>query len=135
MNLLKILEESIDSLWNNATYGATSELPRKDYQPYTTSSGYSYPYQQGIPPTATPGDEKTEEAAVTPWPLHTIETDLSNSFIHLVTALEKMQECLDKNISITKNQKTKIKNLMKISTNALRRIELVGVNVSKIFKK
>jgi Spy/CpxP family protein refolding chaperone len=67
--------------------------------------------------------------------LHTIETDLSNSFIHLVTALEKMQECLDKNISITKNQKTKIKNLMKISTNALRRIELVGVNVSKIFKK
>ena len=130
MNLIKTIEESLDGLWNNSQYGGSNELPRKDYQPYSTSQGYSYPYQAGGNSGAP--TEEPKNAISTPWPLNTIETDLSDSFVYLASAMNKMQQCLDGNASVKKEQRDKIKKLLKISSNALKRIEVVGLNIINI---
>ena len=130
MNLEKAIEESLDGLWNNRQYGGTSELPRKDYQPYSTSQGYSFPYQAGgnavVPP------EENPKATSIPWPLSTVENDLSDSFVYLVSAYNKMKRCLKENPSLKKDQRQNIKKLMKFTAQALKRIEFVGLNVVKI---
>lgn len=133
MNLKKIIEDSLDSMWNNSTYGGNNELPRKDYVPYTTSQGYGFPYQQGVDPSIPPQDDG--KATTTPWPLQDIETDLSNSFISLLTAIEKLKQCSENNLSLTKTQKKVIQKFIKISVNALKRIEIVGLNFARLLKK
>ena len=69
MNFKETLEESLDGLWNNRQYGGTNELPRKDYQPYSSSSGYSYPYQQGGNQMFPPTNREPDSIPSIPWPL------------------------------------------------------------------
>lgn len=130
MNLEKIINESLDGLWNNRQYGGTNELPRKDHQPYSTSQGYSYPYQAGG--ASEPPPEENAKAVSTPWPLNTVESDLSDSFVYLVSAYNKMKRCLNENPSLKEDQKQKIKKLMKLTGQALKRIEFVGLNIVKV---
>ena len=130
MDLNKTIEESLDGLWNNRQYGGTNESPRKDYQPYSTSQGYSYPYQAGGA-TSIPSPE-AEGVPSTPWPLNTIETDLSDSFVYLMSAFNKMKTCLEENPSLKKSQKANLRKLIKFAIGALKRIEFIGMNIIKV---
>jgi hypothetical protein len=132
MDLNKALNESLDGMWNNRQYGGTSEMPRKDYQPYSSSAGYTFPYQSGatsvFPPTA-PDPQNTPSI---PWPLNTVDHDLSDSFVYLVSAVKKMERCIKENPSLNDKQRSAIKSLMKLADESLKRIEVIGANIVKV---
>jgi hypothetical protein len=131
MDLDKTIEESLDGLWNNSQYGGVNELPRKDYQPYNPSGGYTFPYQSGMSPSS-PVNPDPENTPSIPWPLQTVTDDLTDSFIYLVAAIKKMERCERENISISDKQRENLNKLIKISKSALVRIRNVGANVVKI---
>lgn len=128
MDLNEVLNESLDGMWRNKPYGGNSEPPRKDYMPYTTKDGYAYPFQQGgsaaMPPS--PDPDNTPDL---PWPLQGITEDLSDSFVYLATAYQKMERCVKENPAPSDRQKEKIKKLMKFVEEALIRIKEVGVRI------
>lgn len=129
MDLKKTLQESLDGLWNNRSYGGTNELPRKDYQPYSSSSGYSYPYQQGgntmFPPTS-PDPQNTPSV---PWPLTTVTDDLADAFVYILSALKKMERCLKENPSLKPKQKNVLKKYIKFTKAALYIIRKIGKSI------
>ena len=129
MNFEETLEESLDGLWNNRQYGGTNELPRKDYQPYSSSQGYSFPYQKGSPPVFPPTAPEPEKIPSIPWPLDTVTSDLADSFVYLFSAYKKMQRCVNENPSLNKRQKLAIKVLMKLTKTSLIGIKKVGSNI------
>lgn len=132
MDLDKVLEESLDGLWNNRQYGGTNELPRKDFQPYSSSSGYSFPYQAGSPPVLPPTAPAPQNTPSIPWPLNTVTDDLSDSFVYLVAAVKKMQRCVDENPSLNKKQREMIKKMVIAINSSLKTIERVGASVIMI---
>lgn len=132
MNLEETLNESLDGMWNNRQYGGASELPRKDYQPYSSSAGYSYPYQaggQGVFPPSTPQPENTPSI---PWPLNTVTDDLSDAFIYTLSAMQKIERCINENPSLNKEQKQALKKMAIAIKDALKRINAVGKNIVTI---
>jgi hypothetical protein len=132
MDFNETLEESLDGLWNNRQFGSISELPRKDYQPYNSSGGYSYPYQaggEGVFPPSTPGPENTPSI---PWPLNTVTDDLSDAFIYTLSAMQKIERCISENPSLNKKQKEALKKLAIVTKDALKRIDAVGKNIITI---
>jgi hypothetical protein len=129
MDLDKVLEESLDGLWNNRQYGATSEAPRKDYQPLSSSDGYSFPYQAGSPPVFPPTTLQPQNTPSIPWPLNTVNDDLSDSFVYLVSAVKKMQRCVDENPSLNMKQREVIKKMVKAIDSSLKTIERVGASL------
>ncbi len=132
MNFKETLDESLDGLWNNRQYGGVSELPRKDYQPYTTSNGYSFPYQAGSPPVFPPTTPEAEPIASIPWPLETVTSDLADGFVYLFSALNKMKRCLNENPALNKKQKQVIKIFIKMLTIALVKTKKIGDNFIKV---
>lgn len=132
MDLDKVLEESLDGLWNNRQYGGTSEMPRKDYQPYSSSNGYSFPYQAGSPPVLPPTAPAPQNTPSIPWPLNTVTDDLSDSFVYLLAAVKKMQRCVNENPSLNKKQREAIVEMVKMTNSALKRIEKVGASIITI---
>lgn len=132
MDFDKVLEESLDGMWNNRQYGGTSEMPRKDYQPYSTSNGYSFPYQAGSPPVFAPTAPEPQNTPSIPWPLHTVTDDLSDSFVYLVSAVKKMQRCVDENPSLNLKQREVIKKMVKAINSSLKNIERVGASIEMI---
>lgn len=132
MDLDKALNESLDGMYNNRQYGGTSEMPRKDYQPYNSSGSYTFPYQAGSPPVFPPTAPDPQNTASIPWPLNTVTDDISDSFVYLLASVKKMERCLKENPSLNDKQKEAIKELMKISNEALERIEVVGANIISI---
>jgi hypothetical protein len=132
MDFKKTIEESLDGLWNNRQYGGTSEMPRKDYQPYSSSDGYSFPYQAGSPPVFPPTAPGPQNTPSIPWPLNTVTDDLSDSFVYLVAAVKKMQRCVDENPSLNVKQKEVIKKMVKAINSSLKNIERVGASVLMI---
>jgi hypothetical protein len=129
MDLNKVLEESLDGLWNNRQYGGTSEMPRKDYQPYSSSAGYTFPYQAGSPPVFPPTAPDPQNTPSIPWPLNTVTDDLSDSFVYLLAAVKKMERCIKENPSLNEKQKSAVKSLMNIANESLKRIEVIGANI------
>jgi hypothetical protein len=129
MDLTKVLEESLDGLWNNRQYGGTSEMPRKDYQPYSSSNGYSFPYQAGSPPVFAPTAQEPQNTPSIPWPLNTVTDDLSDSFVYLVSAVKKMQRCVDENPALNMKQKEVIKKMVGAINSSLKNIERVGASI------
>jgi len=129
MDLNKTLQESLDGLWGNRSYGGTSELPRKDYQPYSASSGYSYPYQQGgntmFPPTS-PDPQNTLSV---PWPMGNVTEDLADGFVYILSALKKMERCLNENPSLKPKQKKILKKYIKFLKAALYIVKKIGKSV------
>ena len=114
MDLKDALNEALDGLYNNPSYGGYSDAPRKDWGPQSNQYGYSFPYQKNnplFPPVGPP----TEQTPDMPWPLQTVSQDLTDSFIYLLTATNKMENCLNLNTSIDKKQKKKLESLIDYS--------------------
>jgi len=132
MNLKKTLEEELDGLWNNRQYGGASESPRKDYQPYSSSNGYSFPYQAGSPPVMPPTAPSPEGIPSMPWPLETVSVDLADAFVYLISAFNKLNRCIEENPSLNTKQRSVIKILLKLLKGSLLRIEKVGNNIVRV---
>lgn len=129
MNFEETIEESLDGLWGNRQYGGNSELPRKDYQPYSTSNGYTFPYQSGSPPATPPIPQDPDNTVSVPWPLNNVTNDLADSFVYLLSAYRCMQRCIKENPALNKKQKMAIKILLKFTKGALMRIKKVGETI------
>lgn len=129
MNLDKIINESIDTLWNQRQYPASSEWPRKDFVPFGSRNDYNFPYQKGTPPVFPPSSPMPENTPDMPWPLQTVTDDIADSFIYLLSAVKKMQRCVKENPAPTKEQKLKLKKLISIGFKTLKTIEKIGVHV------
>jgi hypothetical protein len=130
MELEKIIEEIYDSPSGN--YSASSEAPRKDFAPISKTNGYSYPYQRGGTSdnlTSPPPDAPTSY----PWPLQTVEDDLSDSFVFLATAMSKIAQSVKNNPTITSEQKEKAIFLYKKSKKALMMIKDIGIHIGDVF--
>ena len=137
MNFKETLEESLDVLWNNRQYGGTNELPRKDYQPYSSSSGYSYPYQQGGNPMFPPTNREPDSIPSIPWPLETVTSDLADGFVYILSALKKLETTVKQNPTLSEKRKKLIGKYIKALKASLYIIKKVGkgiinvVNLSK----
>jgi hypothetical protein len=129
MDFDKALNESLDGMWNNRQYGGASELPRKDYQPYSTSTGYGFPYQKGAPPISPPTSPQPENTPEIPWPLQNVTDDIADSFVYLLAALKKMEACLLENPSLKKKQRAKLKQYIRYTRGALARMQKVGMEI------
>jgi hypothetical protein len=129
MNFKETIEESLDGVWNNRQYGGASELPRKDYQPYSSSNGYSFPYQNGAPPIFPPTTPPPDNTPSLPWPLGTVTDDLADGFVYTLAAFNKMKMCLNENPSLNSKQKIAIKKLMKACGKAIYLTRKVGENI------
>jgi hypothetical protein len=127
------LEEIIEEIYNGGggSYGAYSEPPRKDFAPMSNSGGYNNAVQRG----GTAGDltEPPPDAPVSwPWPLQTVTTDFADSFVYLMTGINKMTQCIKKNPSLSKEAKRELIELYKRSNQALKIIKQVGVSLHKL---
>ena len=132
MNLDKVLNESLDGMWNNRQYGGTSESPRKDYQPMNSKDGYSFPYQAGSPPIFPPTSPTPENIPSIPWPLNTVTDDLADAFVYLVSAVKKMHRCVEENPAPSKQQKEEIKKMMNSLRQSLLNVEKVGAHIIEV---
>lgn len=129
MNLEKIIEEIYDT--GNKQYSAGSMAPRKDFAPVSTTGNYNYPYQKNMPsdvPTTPPPDGPPSY----PWPLQTIVDDLSDSFVYLIAATNKLAQCAKNNPVIKPKQKDQLIELYKKSKQALLLIKDVGLSIEKV---
>jgi hypothetical protein len=118
MDLQKALNEALDGLYNNPSYGGYSDAPRKDWGPQSNQYGYNFPYQKGNPlfPPVGPPKEQTPDM---PWPLQTVSDDLVEGFMSLLTATNKMENCLQLNTAIDNKQKKKLDSLIAYATKIL----------------
>lgn len=130
MDFKQLIEEIYDS--GGGSYPAYSEPPRKDFGPLSQSKGgYDNPYQQNssvgnlaeIPPPS---------PISYPWPLQTVTTDLADGFVLIVSAADKMSNCIKNNPSITDQQKEKLLTFFKSTKQALDILKDVGLNFHKL---
>jgi hypothetical protein len=129
MNLEKIIEEVYDR--GPQQYGAYSSAPRKDFVPLSTKDGYNYPNQQNQPLNnlTTP----PPQAPISyPWPLQTIVDDLSDSFICLLNAANKMSDCVKGNPTLSDEQKKEIFEFYRSSKKALDIIKKIGLDIGNV---
>lgn len=118
MDLHNALNEALDGMYNNPNYGGYSDAPRKDWGPQSNQQGYNFPYQKNNPlfPAVGPPVEQTADM---PWPLQTVTNDLADSFIYLLTASNKMENCLQLNTALDAKQKKKLNSLIAYSAKIL----------------
>jgi hypothetical protein len=130
MSLEKILTETLDGLWNNSNYGGTSEAPRKDFGPQSGQQGYNFPYQKNAPPIFPPTQPEPENTSNLAAPLQTVTQDLSDSFVYLLAAANKMENCLQFNKALNSKQKKKLKSLMEYATKVLGAIKHIDAQLN-----
>jgi hypothetical protein len=129
MKLERMIEEIYDA--GNKQYSAGSMAPRKDFAPVSTTGNYNYPYQKNMPsdvPTIPPPDAPVSY----PWPLQTIVDDLSDSFVYLIAAANKMAQCAKNNPTLKQKEKDSLIELYKKSKKALLLIKDVGMSIDKV---
>jgi hypothetical protein len=124
--LNEVINEDISTLWNNAHMGAASEAPRKDFVGFSTKDGYNFPYQHNAPPVFPPTDTQPEQTQSLPWPLQTINEDLTDSFVYLTAAYNKIETCLDQNAALSNNQRRQLEELKELSSKTLINIKTIG---------
>jgi hypothetical protein len=129
MDLNKLLEESLDGLYNNRSYGGFSDPPRKDFGPQSNQSGYNFPYQKGTPPFPLTGSGP-EQTSNLPWPLPTITYDLSDGFVYILAAANKIENCLKLNKSLSKEQIKKLEGLSEYSNKILKAIKNLDAKIN-----
>jgi hypothetical protein len=129
MNLNKIIEEVYNSGGGN--YPAYSEPPRKDFAPMSNKSGYENPYQRGGA-SQQPTEEAPERAPSMPWPLQTLNDDISDSFVFLTAGMTKMIQTVKLNPALDKNAKAELLDLYKKSKVALNLLKEIGLSVGKL---
>lgn len=128
MDIETVLNEALNGLYNNPNYGGYSDAPRKDWGPQSNQQGYSFPYQTNhLFPSTPPTPEQTPDM---PWPLQTVTHDLADSFIYLLTAANKMENCLHLNTSLDKKTKIKLNNLINFSAKILAAIKKLDAKLT-----
>jgi hypothetical protein len=123
MELDKIITEVYDTA--NKSYPAYSSPARKDFTPQSARNTPNFPYQHqddlnNPPPESVPS---------LPWPLSTVVDDLTDSFIFLSQAMDKISSAVKNNPSLNDKQKTKLIRLYKIAKFALKGIRKVGLHI------
>lgn len=133
LNLNKILDESLDSIWSPKQYQAGSYPPRKDQGPmFNQRDGKNFPYQQnanGQFPSSLPEPVNPQ---VFPWPLETINSDLSDGFVFLLSAAKKIKQCSTQNPSINQKQKDQLNKMFDYLLKVLKAVEKVGTNLPSV---
>lgn len=132
MNLDTVLNEAIGDIWNNAHYGATSEEPRKDFVGFSTKDGYNFPYQHNAPPVFPPTEPQPSQTTDLPWPLQTISSDLTDSFVYLIAAHNKIKTCIDQNPSISDKQRRQLEQIRNVTQDTLVTIKKIGETVLSV---
>ncbi len=115
---------------------ATKDSPRKDfgpasgngYPPSMNKKGLLDPYQSH--PYATMGDP--DRIPSMPYPLENIDSYLSDSFVYLNAALTQMKAAAQSNPSLSPIFVKEIKRLTKEGAKALKCIEDIGKNITKV---
>ena len=130
MNLNKLLHEALDGLWNTPNYGGYSDPPRKDFGPQSSQQGYNFPYQKNAPPVFPPTPPGPPGEVNLAWPLQTVSKDLADSFIYLLAAINKMENCARLNQGIDKEQKDKLKTLISQSTEILKSLKIIDAELN-----
>lgn len=130
MKLKELIEEVYDQ--GPKSYPAYSASPRKDFVPYSTKDGYNFPYQKNAPPIFPPEPPQPENPVALPWPLQTINDDLSDAYIYLLGAAKKISDVVANNPTINSEQKVEFTKLYKDLKIALDHIKKVGLKVSDV---
>lgn len=128
MNLNNIIEEIYEK--GGGSYPAYSQAPRKDFAPISQRGGYDYPYQQtGVAGSFT--EPPPDAPIVLPWPMQTINDDLSDGFVFIMSAANKITKCIKSNPALTEKQKEELIEIYKKTKQALELIKTVGLNIHK----
>jgi hypothetical protein len=130
MKLKDLIEEVYDQ--GPKSYPAYSSSPRKDFVPYSTKDGYNFPYQKNTPPIFPPEPPQPANPVALPWPLQTINDDLSDAYIYLLGAAKKISDVVANNPTINSEQKTQFTELYKDLKISLDHIKKVGLKVSDV---
>jgi len=111
MKFNSLVQEIYDTN-TNKNYPASSSAPRKDFAPVSTSNGYNYPYQNT---GASEMENPLPDNPITyPWELQTVTDDLSNSFVSIVAASQKIISSRD-NPALNVKQKQDLNKVVKYS--------------------
>jgi hypothetical protein len=133
LNINKIIDESLDSIWSPRQYQAGSYAPRKDQGPlFNQKDGKNFPYQHNAPPTFPPSLPEPVNPQVFPWPLETINADLGDGFVFLLSAAKKIKQCSTQNPSISQKQKDKLDQIFDYMLKVLKAVEKVGLNLPSV---
>jgi hypothetical protein len=130
MDLKQIIEEIYDR--GGGSYPAYSEAPRKDFAPMSGSKtgSYDYPYQQsGVAGAFT--EPPPDAPIILPWPMQTVTDDLADGFVLVMTAANKIVQCVNSNPALTETQKEQLIDIYKKTRHALDLIKEVGLNIGK----
>ena len=128
MDLNQIIEEVYER--GGGSYPAYSQAPRKDFAPLSTKGGYDYPYQQtGVAGKFT--EPPPDAPIVLPWPMQTVTDDLADGFVLIMSAANKIVQCVNSNPALTETQKEELIEIYKKTKQAMDLIKLVGTNIGK----
>jgi hypothetical protein len=129
MKFNKLVNEIYDTNINKQ-YGATNSAPRKDFAPASSKDGYINDYQNlGASELENP---QPDNPASYPWEIQTINDDLANGFVSIVSSAEKIKNAYKNNNVLNINQKNDFKNLYKLSKNILNAIKKVAFKIDEI---
>jgi len=123
MELDKIITEVYDTA--NKSYPAYSSPARKDFTPQSARNTPNFPYQHQDDLTNPP----PQSVPSLPWPLGTVIDDLSDSFVFLSQAIDKIASAVRNNPSLSDKQKTKLIRFYKIGKFALKGIRKIGLHI------
>ena len=123
MELDKIITEVYDTA--NKSYPAYSTPARKDFTPQSARNTPNFPYQRQDDLTNPP----PQSVPSLPWPLQTAVDDLTDSFVFLSQAMDKISAAVKNNPSLNDKQKTKLIRFYKIAKLSLRGIKKIGLHI------
>jgi hypothetical protein len=123
MELEKIITEVYDTA--NKSYPAYTSPARKDFTPQSARNTPNFPYQKQDDLTNPP----PESVPSLPWPLGTVIDDLSDSFVFLSQAMDKIASAVRNNPSLNDKQKRKLIRFYKIGKFALNGIRKIGLHI------
>jgi hypothetical protein len=129
MKFNKLVNEIYDTNINKQ-YGATNSAPRKDFAPASSKDGYHNDYQNlGASELENPQPDNPPSY---PWEIQTINDDLANGFVSIVSSAEKIRNAYKNNHTLNINQKNDFKKLFKLSKNILKAIKKVAFKIDEI---
>jgi hypothetical protein len=133
IDLKKILNEDVGSIWSPKQYQASSMAPRKDQGPlFSQKDGKNYPYQNNFPGTAQTTTAEPQKPETFPWPMENINSDLADGLIFILEAAKKISQCQTSNKSLSSKQKDELLKVFKYLIKISKSIEKVGMHLPKI---
>lgn len=127
LDLEKILNESLDSIWSPKPYQAGSMPPRKDFvSTKRNETGLTQPsvYQHTLP--------EPEKPQTFPWPLQNINSDLADGYVYLLTSASKIAQCKKQNSSLTDKQKEDLDKVLNRLLLILKELKKIGTRIPSI---